>query len=127
MPDQDPMGPIIATRPMLWQNAAGVNVPALVEIGVPFEDPADPANQGGSWYCRLRTTGLGADQLLTFENVDSLGALCAAITLAGTFVSISPMSAGLDWAMLPNWGFPVMPAPADGGGGAGGGNGGVQP
>ena len=121
MPAQDPMGPIIATRTMYWQNAAGVNVPALVEIGLPFEDPA----QGGSWYCRLRTTGLGNNQLLTFEGVDSVGALCTALSLAGTFVSISPMSAGLDWAMLPNWGFPVIPAPAAGGGVGGGG--GAQP
>lgn len=119
---EDPMGPIIATRPMLWQNAAGVNVPALVEIGLPFQGPPHPGTQGESWFCRLRTTGLGPDQLLIFEDVDSLGALCTAITLAGTFVSISPMSAGLNWAILPNWGFPVMPDPADGGGNAG-----VQP
>lgn len=125
MDNQDPMGPVVATRTMYWQNEAGVNVPALVEIGLPFEDPAHPAAQGGWWYCRLRTTGLGNDQLLAFEGVDSLDALCAALSLAGAFVSISPMSAGLDWAMLPNWGFPVVPVPA--GGGAGSGNGGVQP
>jgi len=120
MPNQDPMGPIIATRLMHWRNASGQDVPALVEIGLPYEDPANPANQGGSWYCRMRTTGLGNDQLLTFEDVDAVGALCTALSLAGTFVSISPMSAGLDWAMLPNWGFPVMPALPAGGPGPGG-------
>ena len=88
MPDQDPMGPIIATGLMFWQNAAGVNVPALVEIGLPFEDAADPVNHGGSWYCRMRTTGLGNDQLLAFAGVDAVDALCAALSLAGTFVSI---------------------------------------
>ncbi|MEW4567434.1 hypothetical protein AB1L88_06160 [Tautonia sp. JC769] len=123
MPIRDPMGPIIATRPMLWRNEDGVDVPALVEIGLPFEDPADPAAREGWWYCRLRITGLGDDQIHTFEDVDSVGALCAALTMAGTFVSIAPGSAGLDWAMLPNWGFPVMPTPDVGGaGGAGAGN-----
>ena len=123
MPAQNPMGPVIATRTMMWQNAAGVNIPAVVEIGLPFVDPAVP----DTWYCQLKTTGLGVDQLLTFEDVDSVGALCSALHLAGVFVATSPMAAGLDWSILPNWGFPIMPVPAANGGGAGGGNVGIQP
>ena len=101
------LGQIIATRPLAWVDQNGNNNTALVQIGLPFADP----NGTGLWACGFTVTGLGNDIAQTTYGSDSVDALSQALYSCAFFVSTSPPAIGLDWAVLPNWGFPVTPTP----------------
>lgn len=105
---EGPIGPILATRPMLWRGADGVDRPAMVEIGKPYEHPKPPGQREGAWCCRVRTTGLGDDRYQTLFGGDSLEALGRALVQAGALVSASPFAAFSNWALEPRCGFPII-------------------
>ena len=109
-----PKSLVIAARTMTRRAADGKDVKAVVEIGIPFEHPAPPGQRHGNWCCQVQTSGLGDDRLYTLFGFDSLQALCHAIDFGRTIVTNSRNSADLDWARMPNHGFPVVtPLPAD--------------
>ncbi|RUL88039.1 DUF6968 family protein [Tautonia sociabilis] len=111
---QDPMGPIIATRPMVWLRADGAEIPAFVEIGMPYQLPPDVPGEPGDWACRVRTRGLGDNNFYTVYGVDGIQVLYLALSMAGTLVSNSIVAGDLDWSEVPNFGFPPPPEQPDG-------------
>ncbi len=115
---------VIATRPLAWQDAAGNMNQALVQIGLPFANPRQPGNATweGPWGCRVQVQGLDDNVCYTMFGEDSIEALATAIVFGGTIVTNSSVAAGLNWAILPNCGFPTFPTPpaAAGTGGGGG-------
>ena len=103
-----PMTPVIASRAMTWTRADGVQFPALIEIGTPFPNPMPLPNEG-EWCCQVRSEGLGDDEQLTLFGGDSVEALTYALIFGGTFASCSLVAQSLDWANVPNYGFPILP------------------
>ncbi len=105
----DPMGPVLATRTMQWTRADGVVFPAYVDLGVPFEYADLAPNAAPAWACNVRTRGLGDDTIHTLYGVDAIQSLYLAMVVAATCVSNSIVAASLDWAQVPNYGFPTAP------------------
>ena len=107
-----------ATRTFLYTRPDGSTSPILVEIGIPYAMPADDPAIEPAWACPFRTRGFAADESATIFGVDGVQALHLALGFAGTRVAAKPEAAGLDWADVPNFGFPPMESPpTDPGGG----------
>ena len=99
---------------MTWTRSDGVDMPALVEIGLPFEHPNVPGNREGAWCCQVKATGLGDDRIYTMFGGDAIEALYSAMTFGGVIVKHSPVASSLDWAQRPNHGFPPPREPGNG-------------
>ncbi len=103
----DAMGNILAAREFSWVRGDGVTIHAYAEIGFPF--PYPPLNDGsdGGWGCNVRTRGLDDNRIDIVNGVDAIQALYHALIQAGTRTGNSIVAKDLDWAALPNYGFPA--------------------
>ena len=99
---------VIATRKMKRKLPDGTEAIALVEIGAPFPHPKKSEQVEGDWCCRVRTQGLGNDVSFVLFGMDAIQALYHALAIAGTLTTTSPYAAALDWANIPNHGFPPL-------------------
>lgn len=108
------MGPILATREMSWTRDDGVIHSAFVDVGVPYQDDPREGDTGPVWCCNVRTRGLGNDSgFANIRGVDAIQALYLALVHAGSRVSASMVADRLDWAKVPNFGFPIPPVIPD--------------
>lgn len=62
----------------------------------------------GDWCCRVRTQGLGTNVSFVMFGIDAIQAFYHALSIAGTLTTTSPYAAALDWAIIPNHGFPPL-------------------
>lgn len=119
MQDGDLMGPIVASREFIWTRIDGATFPAFAEIGVPFQLPPNDDGTAGDWACKVRTRGLGDNSIQTVVGVDTIQAIYLAMVQAGFRVGQSVIASDLDFAALPNYGFPPPPVAPNGPAGAG--------
>lgn len=115
--DEDEFGVVLATREMVWEDADGNAHLAYVDIGAPTERPAPDVNSEPDWVCKVRFRNLGDDVVRSAYGVDTVQAIYHAMAKAGVLVAATGLAENLDWAKVPNFGFPLPPVvPSDGGG-----------
>ncbi len=117
--DEDEFGTILATREMAWEDVNGNTHLAYVDIGAPVERPAPDMNTEPDWVCKVRLRNLGDEVVRSAFGVDTVQAIYHAMAKAGVLVAATGLAGELDWAEVPNFGFPLPPVVPNGGGGCG--------
>ena len=98
----------IATRTFSFTNPDGTPGFAYVDFSAPGIIVFDNGNS--SWGCQFQTRGFDHDLSNTAYGADGVQALHLAMSMAAVMLAIVPAAVASDWSMLPNFGFPTIPA-----------------
>lgn len=108
---------VIATREMIWTRADGVTFPVDIYVGDLVSNTSTDPDLADYWLASVQVLGPSVDATVyTAIGDDSIQALIHALCRAGEIVSSSIIASQLDFADVPNFGFPVLPGSTTGGG-----------
>ena len=94
---------------MVYTAIDGTEEPVMVYIGdLTYNPPADP-DSSDFWTASVQVIGAAmSGEVNILAGADSVQALYSALAMAGTIVSSSMIASQIDFAELPNFGFPVL-------------------
>ena len=100
---------VIASRDMTWTRVDGVEFPVAAYVGdLNYVDSSDPDIER-PWTASVQVLGPSInDAVTTVYGSDSVQALYHALALVGTILSSSMIASQIDFAILPNFGFPTL-------------------
>ena len=100
---------IIASRDMIWTRDSGEEAPIVVTIGdLVYQESTDP-ELCGQWAASIQIAGHSiSNSIHTVYGMDSVQALYHALALAGSILQSSAIANQIDFAALPNFGFPTL-------------------
>ncbi|MCW3099284.1 MAG: hypothetical protein JWL77_4902 [Chthonomonadaceae bacterium] len=102
---------VIATRSMIWTRTDGATFPVDVYVGdLVFIASTDP-DLSDYWQASTQVLDPSIDDsVVTCGGDDSVQALFHALFRAGDILSSSIIASQIDYSVIPNFGFPVLPA-----------------
>jgi hypothetical protein len=103
------MTPVIATAQMTRTRPDGSKTTITVEVGAALPMPPETGISG--YYSTARILGIQMDDHVDWSNgVDSAQAVSLSLCWPGAILSELPFAQEIDLSVVPNFGFPMMPA-----------------
>ncbi len=105
-----PMTDVILSQPMTRTRVDGVQNEVEIRFGTPTLMAPEPGDSPDPvYYCPIQLAGFQDDGIYVVYGGSTVEAVINAFTLAPVLLRTSLIAKDLDWAELPNYGFPILP------------------